>query len=97
MLRGSLRTTSLLLIPQPPLSLLYLWAVRERLVSPAFTPLMLLAVLPLLALVACVFQSQHEDSGRARRVTILAIAVAELSWAVLSLAIVGFAKAWRIG
>lgn len=84
----------LLLLPQPPLSLLYLALVRAEHVRPSFLPVVALTLLPLAALLL---------APRARRGTwaalaaTAAIAVLELAWGLASAALVGFAIAAQSG
>jgi hypothetical protein len=89
---------ALLLIPQPPLSLLYLLAVRGELARPSFVPLAVLAALPAAVLVASGRAVCRAAQGARRGHAItLGIAAAELVWSVLAQALMGFAIAWRSG
>ncbi len=81
----------LLLLPQPPLTLLYLLAIRSQRVRPSFTPVILLGLLPVAALVVAVV------AVRPRQPMALLLAVLEIALAVLAAAMVGFAIAWRSG
>jgi len=81
-----------LLVPQPPLALAYLFAVRAERVAPAFAPAVALAVFPVLAAVLAL----RGNSG-AGRWLVVGIAVVEVASVVLVAAMVGFAKAWRSG
>jgi hypothetical protein len=85
-----------LVLPYPPLSLLYLLAVRWERVEPSFTPLVLLAALPLAAVVLGI---RGLLGGRERgwHAALLAVAVVELLWAVMASAMIGFAIAARSG
>ena len=86
-----------LLLPFPPLSLLYLLAVRAERLAPGFGVLLGLMLLPLASLVVGVFAVRGRRAGLRTQVVLLAIAVAELVWAVLALAMAGFAVAWHSG
>ena len=83
----------MLLAPQPPLSLLYLVALRAERIAPSFGPLLALAVFPLASLLIGV----RAGGPRARRFLLGALAVAELAWTALAEAMVGFAIAWQSG
>jgi hypothetical protein len=80
-----------LLLPEPPLALAYLFAVRAERVAPAFGPVAALAVFPVAAVVVAL-----RGLGGARWV-VLGFAVVELASLVLVAAMIGFAKAWRSG
>jgi drug/metabolite transporter (DMT)-like permease len=88
----------LLLLPQPPLSLAYLMAIRARQIEPSFLPPLVLALAPLAAAIGSAATLLRERNAPRTRLWILLVAgVAELLWAVLTLAMVGFAIAWRSG
>jgi hypothetical protein len=87
-----------LLVPQPPLSLLYLLAVRDGRVAPSFVPLLLLALLPVAsAMVGVLTRGPSRPGDRRWRAALIAVAVLELAWTAVSEAMVGFAIAWRSG
>ncbi len=86
-----------LLLPFPPLSLLYLLAVRAERVAPRFEPMVVVAVLPLAAAVLGVVALRRRTRGMQRQVIMLAAALAEILWALCTLAMVGFAVARRSG
>ena len=88
---------ALLLLPHPPLSLLYLTAVREERLEPSFTPLLALGVFPVSAALASAFRftrARHLDRAE---VALAVLALLETVWAVLALAMAGFTIAWRSG
>jgi hypothetical protein len=87
-----------LLLPQPPLSILYLLLIRAERVPPRFAPVVVLAVLPLASLVVGIrrWVRSHPPRGR-RELALLAVSLLELAWAVLSAAVVGFAIALQSG
>jgi hypothetical protein len=84
-----------LLVPFPPLSLLYLLAIRAERVTPKFAPIVVFAVLPLAAAVVGVVAVRRRSG--ALEVALLAAALAEMLWALCVLAMVGFAVAGRSG
>lgn len=87
-----------LLILQPVFSVAYLAAVRADFTAPSFLPLLAVAVLPLGAVVpGAVMFSRLDPPRRRLQVWLFGLAALEVVWAVLSLAIVGFAIAWRSG
>jgi hypothetical protein len=87
-----------LLVPHPPLSLLYLFAVRHGRVHPRFAPLVVLAAFPVAALAGAVRRlAAGPRSERSSAIAILCAAVIEVGWAVLALAIVGIAIGLRSG
>lgn len=79
------RWPAALLAAFPPLALLYVLAVRARVLPARVAPLVVLAALPLAAAAA------------RPRGTLLVLAVLELVGAAVALAVVGFALAWRSG
>lgn len=86
----------LLLLPQPPLSLAYLMAIRARQIEPSFLPPLVLALAPLVAAVASTTMLLRDRGApRARLLFVLIAGAAELLWAAITLAVVGFAIAWR--
>jgi hypothetical protein len=85
----------LLLLPQPPLSLAYLLAVRAGWLGASFVPLLFLITLPVASAAAGVVGMRQSRSGAI--MTGLVLAAVELAWGVLSLAIAGFQIAWRSG
>ena len=82
-----------LLLPFPPLSVAYLLAVRAERVTPGFGPMAALAVLPLAAAVLGLAALRRTTRGVQRQVMLLAAALAEILWALCTLAMVGFAVA----
>jgi hypothetical protein len=83
--------SAVLLLPEPPLALAYLLAVRAERVAPAFGPVAALALFPLAAVAVAV-----RGLGGARWV-VLGLAVVELASLVVVAGMIGFAKAWRSG
>jgi len=86
-----------LLLPFPPVSLLYLLAVRADRVTPALGPMAVLAALPLAALVLGLFALGRRPRGAQRQFMLLAAALAEILWALCAVAMMGFAVARRSG
>ena len=86
-----------LLLPFPPVSLLYLLAVRAERVRPGLGPMAILAALPLVALVLGLLALRGRTRGVQRQVTLLAAALAEILWALCALAMMGFAVAGHSG
>jgi hypothetical protein len=70
--------------------------VRWERLAPSFTPLTLLATLPLAALVLGVV-GLRQGRARAAHGALVAVAVLELLWAVFASAMIGFAIAARSG
>ena len=88
----------LLLVPHPPLSLLYLLAVRHGRVHPQFAPLVVLSAFPVLALAFAVRRlAAGRRNERGMSIAILCAALIEIAWAVLALSIVGIAIGLRSG
>ena len=88
----------MLLVPQPPLSLLYLFAVRDQRIVPRFAPLLVLALFPVASVVIGVLaRGLSRPDDRRRRAALIAVAVLQLAWTVAAQAMVGFAIAWRSG
>ncbi len=85
-----------LLLPFPPLSLLYLLAVRAERLAPRFEPLAVVAVLPLAAAVLGIVALRRSIRVQ-RQAIMLAAALAEILWALCTLAMLGFAVARRSG
>jgi len=85
------------LLPFPPLSLLYLVAVRAERLTPRFAPIVVLGVVPITAAVLGLVALRERSDGVRRQVMLLIIAVAEILWALCTLAMVGFAVARRSG
>ena len=87
-----------LLLPQPPLSLLYLLALRTERLRPSFVPLALLAAAPLASAVVGAAALRSPAAGsRGWHAALLVGAGVELAWTLLAEAMVGFAIAWRSG
>jgi len=87
-----------LLLPFPVLSVGYLFAIRTGTLEPRCAPLIVLAALPAAALVGGVLGLRAAPAGAGGwQVGVIAVAALELLWAVLALAMVGFAIAWRSG
>jgi hypothetical protein len=92
------RWPAILLLPAPPLSLAYLLAVRAERLSPAFAPVVALAAFPLAAAALGMLALRASPAGeRGGPLAVVGVALAELLWAVLAAAMVGFARAWRSG
>ena len=81
--RAATRWQWALLVPAPPLSLLHVLAIRFGWVAPGWGPVVTLALLPSLSLVAGVLQ------GRAAPAMLLVLAALELAWCALHGVIVG--------
>lgn len=77
---------------QPVLSALLLGALRLEWLRPRFAPAALLAVFPLAALVLAVMAKRR---GERWGLWVIIVALVELLWNVVLLAIVGFGIAWR--
>ena len=86
-----------LLLPFPPLSVAYLLAVRAERVTPGFGPMAVLAVLPLAAAVLGLVALRRTTRGVQRQILLLAAALAEILWALCTLAMVGFSVARHSG
>jgi hypothetical protein len=76
---------TVLLLLHPPLTLLYLVAVRGGWVAPSYVPVAILALAPLAVLLR----------GGRTRWRVMAAAL-ELAWAILAAMSVGFAIAWQL-
>jgi hypothetical protein len=89
-----------LLLPHPPLSLLYLLAIRSGHLAPAVSVAAGLAIFPLLSLVLGGRRRARETAEEPRRrledPLLTALAIVELSWAVLCITIVNIAAVWRL-
>jgi hypothetical protein len=79
------RWQTVLLLLQPPLTLLYLLAVRGGWAVPSYLPIAILALCPIAAFLL-----------GGRRGWIAAVAMLEIGWAVLAAMSVGWAIAWRL-
>jgi hypothetical protein len=88
---------TILLLPHPVLTILYLLAVRAGRVEPSFAAVVVLVVLPVLSTLVGVTQLRRTESPGSRRghIVLLAIAVLEVSFTVLAAAVVGFAIGLR--
>ena len=86
-----------LLLPFPPVSLLYLLAVHADRVTPGFGPMAVLATLPVAAAILGLVGLRRTTRGMRRQVMLLAAALAEIVWALCALAMVGFEVARRSG
>ncbi|GBD25261.1 hypothetical protein HRbin30_00576 [bacterium HR30] len=87
----------LLAVP-PPLSLAYLWSVRQHWLPPSFLVPAALAGLPLTAAAIAIAAWAPKGSGaRARLVGALVLVLLELVWCLLVAAMVGFARALQSG
>ncbi|MCX8073288.1 MAG: hypothetical protein N3C12_12675 [Candidatus Binatia bacterium] len=89
-----------LLVVQPPLSLAYLWSVREHWLPPTFWAPLAFAALPVIAAgFAIVALRGGARSGKPRVQPALALLLAtvELGWCVLVAGMVGFAIALQSG
>jgi hypothetical protein len=94
----TLRWQAWLLVPQPPLSLLYLVAIRAERVSPSFTPVVALGTLPVVSALLGGLALRGAPYGRRRwHLAWVGVAVLEIAWTVLAAAMVGVAVAWRSG
>ena len=93
------RLQAALLLPAPVLSVVYLLAVRAATVPPHFAPLVALGALPAVAAVSNALALWRTSPPRhgGWRAGMLAVAVAELAWILVALAMIGFAIAWRSG
>jgi len=90
----------LLLLPQPPLSLVYLHLVRAGRVAPSFLPVIVLGALPLVSLILAsrrLGPAPADDRPIASEITLVAFAITELAWTAVSAVAVGFAVAVRSG
>ena len=87
--RAARRWQRVLLVPAPPLSLLHLLAIRFGWIAPGWAPVVTLALLPGLSLVAGMVQ------GRAAPAMLLVVAAVELAWCALYGAMVGMAIGLR--
>jgi len=76
-------------ITAPPLSLVHVLAIRTGSVVPGWGPVVTLALLPGLSLVAGVVR------GRRAPAVLLAVAALELAWCMIHAAIVGMAIGLR--
>jgi hypothetical protein len=86
---------ALLLLPQPPLSLLYLLAVRHGSTTPRYLPVVALAAFPALALLSIV-RVLRAKGNHGGDVLIAVGAVVELALALVTFALVGFDIAWQL-
>jgi hypothetical protein len=86
-----------LLLPHPILTLFYLLAVRAGRVDPSFTPVVALALLPVVSTLVGAAQLRRLDaaSPRGGQIVLLALAALEVSFTVLASAVVGFAIGLR--
>ena len=85
-----MRSLRLLLVPQPPLSLAHVLAIRAGWMAPSWTPVFGLAAFPAAALAIAL-------GRRPRDVGATAIAVLELGWSAVHAAMVGMAIGMRSG
>ena len=79
---------TVLLLLQPPLTLLYLLAVRGGWLVPSYIPVAVLAVFPL----AVLLLGRTAEGSR----WLVAAAALEIGWALLAAMSVGFAIAWQL-
>ena len=87
-----------LLVPQPPLAGLYLLGVRTGRVAPWFTPMIVLAALPLASLVVGGLGLRRAEPVRWRwHVALTVVGIAEGLWAFVSTAAIGLAIGLRSG
>src|SRR5262245_14234525 len=87
-----------LLLACPVLSVGYLLAIRAGKLEPRYGPVIVLATLPAAVLVGSLVGLRTAPPGEgASHAGMLALAVLELAWTVIALAMVGFAIAWRSG
>jgi hypothetical protein len=95
--RGRRRAWRLaLLLPHPPLSLLYLLAIRTDRLPPVVSVAVALAALPLLSLLLGLRGRTEDPRERSGSPVLAALAVVELLWALLCIAIVNVAVVWRL-
>jgi hypothetical protein len=86
-----------LLLPHPPLSLLYLLAIRGGRLPPVVAVAVGLAILPLLSLLLGFRQGAGEASEQRRGDFLLtSLALVEILWALVCIAIVNIAVAWHL-
>jgi hypothetical protein len=84
----------LLLLPLPPLSFFYLHLVRAGRVSPSFLPVLVLASLPVLSIFLAsrrLGASPVAERPGSGEIALIAIAITELAWALVSGVAVGMA------
>ena len=79
-----------LLLPGPPLTLLYLLLIRAEHLRPSFGPVVVLGLAPLASIAVGV-------SVRPLRTSLLVLAFVEILGAILAAALVGFAVAAQSG
>ena len=93
--RGAWRLA--LLLPHPPLSLFYLFAMRSGRVPPAISVAVALAVFPALSLLLGLpGRAAETPDGRRGSRLLTALAIVELLWALVCIAIVNVAAVWRL-
>ncbi|GIW42617.1 MAG: hypothetical protein KatS3mg076_3194 [Candidatus Binatia bacterium] len=93
-----MRAQAVLLSVHPVISVGYLLSIRRELLPPSFVPALLLAVLPVLSILLGTSRYRTLDlEGRRTQWILFVLAAAELLWAVVALAMVGFAVALRSG
>ena len=81
-----------LLLPEPPLVLLYLVRLRFGRVAPSFFPPLVLAVFPVVALSLSAFRLRGGAVRAAGfEAALVGVAIVELLWAAAGLGIVAFA------
>jgi hypothetical protein len=90
-------TLRLLLIPQPVLTSLIVLGVRLRRIEPTYAPVLIVAALPLAAAIIALAGLRDTRYSPRRNWAVLAISLVELCWAVMALAIIGFAIALHSG
>ena len=93
--RGAWRLV--LLLPHPPLSLLYLLAIRTGRLPPVVSVAVGLAVFPLLSLLLGLRGRTEGMTKQPRGNPLLtALAIVEIFWAFLCITIVNIAVVWRL-
>ena len=81
-----------LLVPQPPLALLYLTRLRFGRVAPTFFPLLLLALFPLAALLLAAWRLRRSEArAPGLEAALVGLSIAELVWAMAGLMLVAVA------
>lgn len=90
----------LLLLPLPPLSFFYLHLMRAGRMAPSFLPVLALALFPLVSIVLAsrrLGATPASDRPASSDIALVAIAITELAWAMVSAAAVAMALAARSG
>lgn len=85
------------LVPQPVFSLAYLWAGRCGWVHPKLLPLIVVGLFPAAAAAGTVRRLVRGSPHFRADVFTAGVALLELAWAALTMAIAATAAAWRVG